>query len=45
LPRTGELYQGDKTYLAIKDWDDFKSAQEEADRLHAILCAEKIYNA
>jgi uncharacterized protein YPO0396 len=42
LPKTGILYQGDgKNYLAIKDWDEFDAAQDEAKRLNAILCAER----
>jgi len=49
LPQTGTLYKSDnKSYLAIKDWDDFNAAQAEANRLdktlHAILCAERSDN-
>lgn len=42
LPKTGTLWQSDgKTYLAIKDWDDFDLGKQEAKRLSARLCAER----
>jgi hypothetical protein len=45
LPKTGTLYQAEgKAYLAINDWDEFEPAKKEAERLNAILCAERRNN-
>jgi chromosome segregation ATPase len=42
LPKIGTLYQfGGKDYLAIVDWNDFDSGEQERERLSAKLCAER----
>lgn len=42
LPIVGELYERERiNYLAISFWEEYDTALEEAERLSAVLCANK----
>ena len=42
LPIVGELYEKERiNYLAISFWEEYDTALEEAERLGAVLCANK----